>query len=123
MTAPTEEGRTGVANLDSVEDFPTRIADFLESIATRIREMTVDRVAQVIKFVTLGCLGTMLVMVAGVFFLVGLFRIVEELIFKACDCSQAMEISYAVVGGLFLLFGALLWSRRNRGTTEESTDE
>lgn len=123
MTTPTEEGPTGVANLDSVEDFPTRIADFLESIAQRIRAMTVDRIAQVIKFVTLGCLGVTLVMVAGVFFLVGLFRIVEELIFKACDCSQAMEISYAVVGGLFLLFGALLWSRRNRNTTEESSDE
>jgi uncharacterized membrane protein len=105
-----------------VEDFPTRIADFLESLAERIRSMTVDRVAKVIKFVTLGCLGVTLVAIAGVFLLVGLFRIVEELVFKACDCTQAMEISYAVVGGLFLLVGALLWARRSR-TSEETPDE
>jgi uncharacterized membrane protein len=102
-----------------VEDFPTRIADFLEEIATRIRSMTVDRLAQAIKFVTLGCLGGTLVMVAFVFLLVGLFRIVEELVFKICDCSQAMEISYAAVGGLFLLVGALLWRSRNRTPTED----
>jgi uncharacterized membrane protein len=105
-----------------VEDFPSRIADFLETLAARIRSLTVDKIARVIKFVTLGCLGTVLVLVAAGFLLVGIFRIVEELIFKACDCTQAMEISYAVVGGLFLLIGALLWRSRNRGTTEE-TDE
>lgn len=97
-----------------MEDFPTRIADALESLATRIRSLTVDPVSRAIKWITLGCLGMVLVLVAGVFFLVGLFRIIEELIYKACDCSQAMEISYAVVGGLFLLIGALLWARRTK---------
>lgn len=119
---PVNEGAGRLANLRFVEDFPARIADFLESVATRIREMTVDRVARVIKFVTLGCLGAALVMIAGVFFLVGLFRIVEELIFKACDCSQAMEISYAVVGGLFLLIGALVWARRTRTDSDEDPE-
>ena len=55
---------------------------------------------------------------AVVFFLIGLFRITEELIFKVCDCSTAMEFSYAVVGGLFLLVGAFLWSRRTRSAKE-----
>ncbi|MEE9582550.1 MAG: hypothetical protein V3W36_06370, partial [Acidimicrobiia bacterium] len=77
-----------------MEDFPTRVADFLESLATRIREVTVDRVARVIKLVTLGLLAVTLATIAFIFLLVGLFRILEELIFKACDCSQAMEISY-----------------------------
>lgn len=100
-----------------MEDFPTRIADLLEAIATRIRSLTVDRVARAITFVTLGMVALVLVAMAFIFFLVGLFRIVEELIFKACDCGSAMEIAYAVVGGLFLVFGALLWSRRT--TNEE----
>ena len=104
-----------------MEDFPSQVADFLESIATRIRAMTVDRVAKGITYVTLGLVAMTLVSIAFIFFLVGLFRIVEELIFKACDCSQAMEISYAVVGGLFLLVGALLWSRRTRTETTEDS--
>ncbi len=105
-----------------MEDFPSRIADFLEALATRIRSLTVDRIARVITFVTLGCLGTVMVVVAAGFVLIGIFRIVEELVFKACDCSQAMEISYAVVGGLFLLIGALLWRNRSRAPTD-GTDE
>jgi len=102
-----------------VEDFPSRIADFLERIATRIRAVTVDPAARAIKFITLGCLGATFVLVAAVFLLIGIFRIVEELIFKVCDCTQAMEISYAAVGGLFLLVGALLWARRNRRGSED----
>lgn len=99
-----------------MEDFPTRVADLLESVATRIRSMTVDRVARVITYVTLGLVAAALVTIAFIFSMVGLFRILEELVFKACDCSQAMEISYGAIGGLFVLVGALLWSRRTRST-------
>lgn len=102
-----------------MEDFPTRVADFLESLATRIREMTVDRVARVIKFVALGFVAVTLVSISLILLLVGLFRIMEELLFKACDCSQAMEGSYAIVGGLFVVVGVFLWSRRTRTKTEE----
>ena len=102
-----------------MEDFPTRVADLLESVATRIRALTVDRAARAITWVTLGLVGLILVVMAFIFFLVGLFRIVEELIFKACDCGAAMEISYGAVGGLFLLIGALLWSRRTKSKDSE----
>lgn len=97
-----------------MDDFPTRIADYLESVATRIRSLTVDRLARAVTFVTLGLVAAALVTLAVVFLLVGIFRIVEELMFKACDCEAAMEISYGIVGGLFLLGGALLWLRRTK---------
>lgn len=100
------------------DDLPARIAGLLEAVATRIREMTVDRVARGITFVTLGCLGMILVAIAFLFFLVGLFRITDELLHKLCDCGYSMELSYAVVGGLFLLFGALMWRRRTRKDDE-----
>jgi nitrate reductase gamma subunit len=103
-----------------VEDFPTRIADFLESVATRIRALTVDRLASVITYVTLGLVAVTLVAISFIFLLVGIFRILEELIFKACDCTQAMEISYGAVGGLFLIVGVLLWSRRTRSKSKDS---
>ncbi|HSM01706.1 MAG TPA: hypothetical protein VK960_04580 [Acidimicrobiia bacterium] len=105
----------------SRDDYPAKIADFLEAIAARIRSMTVDRIARVITFVTLGLVALTLVTSALIFFLVGLFRIVGEVTRKACDCTRYMEISYAIVGGLFLLLGALLWSKRIRKPSEEES--
>jgi uncharacterized membrane protein len=96
------------------DDYPVRIADFLEAVATKIRSMTVDKVARVITYVTLGLVALTLVATAFLFFLVGLFRITGELTRKACDCTQYMEITYAVIGGVFLALGALLWSKRVR---------
>ena len=94
------------------EDFPAKVAGLLEAVATRIRAATVDRIARVITFVTLGMVALTLVGLAFIFLLVGLFRIADELFRKACDCGYSMEIAYAVVGGLFLLFGALMWRKR-----------
>lgn len=76
-----------------------------------------------ITFVTLGMVAVTMVSIAFIFLLVGLSRIVEELIFKACDCTQAMEISYAGLGGLFLLIGVLLWSRRSRPREKAPEEE
>jgi len=105
----------------SRDDYPAKIADFLEAIATRIRSMTVDRIARVITFVTLGLVALTIVTSAVIFFLVGLFRIVGELTRKACDCTRYMEITYAIVGGVFLLLGALLWWKRIRRPSEDES--
>jgi len=100
------------------DDFPIKVADLFEAVATRIRAMTVDRVARVITFITLGLVALTLIGLAFIFFLVGLFRILDELARKACDCGYSMEIAYAVVGGLFLLVGVLMWRRRIRHEAE-----
>jgi len=105
----------------SREDFPTRIAAFLEAVATRIRAMTVDRVARAITFVTLGIVALTIVTTAFVFFLVGLFRIAGELTRKTCDCTRYMEITYAIMGGVFLALGALLWSKRIRKPSKDES--
>ncbi len=97
------------------DDYPARIADFLEAVATRIRSLTVDRIARVITFITLGLVALTLVSIAMFFIFVGMFRIADEVVRKVCDCGASMEIAYGIVGGLFLLLGAFVWSRRTRG--------
>lgn len=88
-----------------MDDFPTRIADALEAFVTKVRAMTVDRVARILTFVALGLVALTLILFAAIYLLVGLFRIVGDLV-------DSMELAYAIFGGLFLLLGALLWSRR-----------
>ena len=108
-----------------MDDFPTRIPDLLESATARVRALTVDRVARILKIAALGMVMTMLVLLALVFLFVGLTRIVEGLILHAFwpDFAWAMEIAYAAVGALFLAGGALVWSARAKRKAPASPAE
>ena len=96
----------------------------LESATERVRSLTVDRVARFIKIAALGLVITALAALALVFLFVGLARIINGLIAHACDdCSWSMPVAYAALGGLFLVFGALLWSMRTKRKSPEDPAE
>lgn len=107
-----------------MEDFTRKIPDLLESLTERIRAMTVDRAAKIITIASLGFVAVTLVSFSIIFLFVGIFRILGELSTKVCDCTSGMEIAYAIVGGLSLIVGALLWSKRiakDEPSSEETT--
>ena len=60
-----------------MQEFATRFADFLEQIATRVRALTVDRVARVIKLSGLGILAAVLGLTAVVFLVWTIFGALE----------------------------------------------
>jgi membrane protein implicated in regulation of membrane protease activity len=106
-----------------VEDYSKRIPDMLEAATDKVRSLTVDRAGRVLKWLSLGLVIAALALLALFYLLVGLARIMEGLISHACgDCSWAMEVAYAGVGGLFLLFGVLLWAFRTRRKNPEEPD-
>jgi hypothetical protein len=88
----------------AMDDFPTKIADLLEQSAAKIRSMTVDRAAAAVKWTAAGIVLLMLGFLGTVFLLIGIFRLLGELI--------GIEVTYAVFGGLFVIVGMLLWSQR-----------
>lgn len=94
----------------SMEDFPTRIADLLESFATRVRAMTVDRLAGAARWTAASLVLAVLGLVLLIFLLVGLFRIVDEVL------PGDIGWVYALFGGLFLLLGLFLWGKRKPST-------
>jgi drug/metabolite transporter superfamily protein YnfA len=98
-----------------MDDFPTKIADFLESTAQKIRAMTVDRVRNVARWTALGFLLVVLAFTAVLFLLIGIFRALGELI--------GVTTAYAAVGGLFIVIGAFLWSRRIPKTVKVTKDD
>ena len=95
----------------------------LESATGRVRAMTVDRAKKIITILSLGLVALTLVSFALIFLFVGIMRILGELTYKVCDCTSYMEITYGIVGGLFLLVGAFLWMKRVAKPGEEPTDE
>ena len=89
---------------ESNQPLSVRVADLLEQIATKIRELSVDRASTAITWIAIS-----LVLIAGIimvvfWLLVGIFRILGTL--------MGQETAYAVVGLVLILVGAFVWSRR-----------
>ena len=97
-----------------MKDFSKRIPDLLERVTGRIRALTVDRMAKGLTIAAAALIAVTLVLTAVHFLFVGLFRILGELV-------NDMELAYAIIGGLFLIGGVLLWSKRLAKQTEDST--
>jgi drug/metabolite transporter superfamily protein YnfA len=95
-----------------MDDFPTKIADFLEETARKIRAITVDRVRNAAKWTALGMVIAVLGAMATLFVFIAVFRLLGETI--------GYRTTYAAIGGLFVLLGAFFWSRRVPKTTVES---
>lgn len=89
---------------DTNPPLSSRVADFLEMVANRIREMSVDRAANGITWVAVGIILAVAVFMAVFWLLVGIFRALGTLI--------GTETAYAVVGLILILVGAFVWSRR-----------
>ncbi len=96
-----------------MEDFLKRIPELLERLTQKIRGMTVDPAAKALTVAAVALIAGMMVIIALVFLFVGLFRILGDLV-------NDVELAYAIVGGLLLILGLLLWSRRHTKSTEET---
>ncbi len=94
-------------------DYPARIADLLEDLATRIRSMTVDRASVAVTWTAIGIVAATAAVLALIWVLVGFFRALGTLI--------GQELAYAVVGGILLIVGVLVWVKRF--PDEESTPQ
>jgi predicted membrane channel-forming protein YqfA (hemolysin III family) len=95
-------------------DYPAKVADFLVDLATKIRSLTVDRASLAITWIAFGVVLSAVAFLIVLWVLVALFRALGELL--------GVEMAYAVVGGILIIVGALLWSRRfprDAGTEQE----
>lgn len=89
-----------------MEDFPTRIADLLESFATKVRSMTVDRLAGAARWTAASFVLTVLIMGLLILLVIGLVRILDGVL------PGDVAWVYVLLGAIFLLLGLLLWVRR-----------
>lgn len=89
-----------------MDDFPIKLADMLEGFAAKARALTVDRVAQWTKMAALGMVVTTLGLLAVLFLVIGLFRLISTVV--------GVTPTYAIFGGIFLVVGAFLWVKRTK---------
>ena len=83
---------------------PVRVADGLEQLATKIRELTVDRAAVAVTWAAVAVILVAGAITAILWLLGGIFR--------ALGTLMGTETAYAVVGLILILVGAFVLSRR-----------
>jgi len=87
-----------------MEDYAAKFAELLEQVATRIRSVTVDRVARGIRLTGLGILAFTLGFTAVLFLLYA--------IFGALEIPLTTAGALALIGALLLGLGTYLWINR-----------
>lgn len=92
-----------------MQEYAAKWADFLEQLATRVRSMTVDRVALYIKLTGLGILAAVLGLTAVVFLV--------WTIFGALEIPLTTAGAFAVFGVVLAVAGGIMWFQRSRDDT------
>lgn len=87
-----------------MEDFPAKLADLLDSAATKVRSLTTDRAERAIRLTALGIVAAVFGLLAVVFLFLT--------IYSALEIPLTEWGAYAVIGGLFVVGGAFLWAKR-----------
>ncbi len=89
-----------------MQEYAARFADLLEQVTTRVRAVTVDRIARIIKVSGLGILVAALAL-TGVVFLVWT-------IFGALEIPLTTAGAFAVFGVVLAVAGGIMWFQRSR---------
>lgn len=87
-----------------MEDYATKFAELLEQVATKIRSVTVDRVARGIRLTGLGILAVTLGFTAVLFLLFA--------IFGALEIPLTTAGAFALIGALLIGLGTYLWIKK-----------
>lgn len=92
------------------EDWPAKAADQIVDLVDQIRDKTTGPAIRAARAIVFGMLATMLGTAALVLLVVGLVRFVNVYV------PGGVWIAHAIVGGLFVLLGVWLWSKRQLST-------
>lgn len=96
-----------------MQDYAARFADLLEQVATKVRAMTVDRIARAIKLGGLGILAATLALTAVAFLV--------WTIFGALEVPLTTAGAFAVFGVVLAVAGGIMWFQRSRDNTSNDT--
>lgn len=95
-------------------EWPTKVAGAVEGIADLVRTKAVRPLQGLARAVVFGVIVAVMGVVLAILVAVGTVRVLNVYLFGGQEWA-----SYAVVGGIFLLAGVFLSSRRRARSAEE----
>ena len=98
------------------DDWPAQAADAIQRVVTTVRDKTVVPAQKATRAVVYGLLATFFIGTAVVLLVIGAFR---GLVILTGD----VWLAYLIVGGILVLGGAFLWSRRLKRPKSDDGDD
>jgi hypothetical protein len=92
-------------------DWPSAAADQIEQLVTTVRDRAVVPAQKATRAVVFGLLTSFFVLTALTVLVIGAFRGLVIL-------TGEVWAAYLIVGGIFILLGALCWARRSSRAAE-----
>jgi len=87
-----------------MQQYATKFADLVEQVATKVKKMTINRVAQAIRLTGLGILVATLGFTALIF--------LAWAIFNALKIPLTTAGTFAVIGAVLVGVGGFMWFKR-----------
>lgn len=104
----TQSPPAGGVTVHLDDDWPVQVADRIESTVGSIRDRTAVPLDKAAHWMVYGLLASILGLAAAVLLAIGIVRVIDVYL------PEEVWAAHAVTGGMFLLIGLFLWSRRRR---------
>ncbi len=99
-------------------EFPKKTVDFIDRVVGAIRDRTTKPVVTVTRGIVFGSMVAVVAVSLVVLLLIAVMRGSQEVFELVLSERRAVWASYFVVGGSFILIGALLMRSRHSSTDE-----
>jgi len=100
-------------NSPTSESWPSRAAETIEAVVTGVADKTVKPLTTAARGLVFGLVVGIVAQMLLVLLTVGVLRVLDVYAFPG-----RVWASYTLVGGIFVLAGSFLWSRRRRRTED-----
>ena len=121
MANATRPGRSGPLPIppEPDEDWPTKAADSIERLVGTVRDKTTGPALTVARAVVYGTFAALVGVAVLVLLIAGLVRLLDSYLPDSVFGEDHMWASYLVLGVVFVVAGAVLWTRRRSGGEEQ----
>jgi hypothetical protein len=110
--APRGAASTTTASTDT-SDWPAQAADTIERVVGSVRDKTTGPAITAARWVVYGTFAAVVGTVVAVFSAIGAVRLLDVYLPDALVGDDHTWLAHLIVGSVFALVGALLWSRRS----------
>ena len=90
----------------SSSDWATQVVDTLEGLVGTIKSKTSEPALNVVRTIVYALMGLGLAFAALLLMTIGAVRLLDAYL------PQGVWLAYLLIGGIFLVFGLLAWSKR-----------